>query len=118
MLSKDKVPLTSQQRNRLTELLKEVNAFLGKKYPIYSIFLSLSALVLILFLIYLFGEDNYISIGLKILTVLSLWAIVILNLKYFHNRLPAWHLRKRFTKLSKDNYYEALRVRPISCEKI
>jgi hypothetical protein len=117
MLSSESIPLSIQHRDKLTGHLKEVNDFLGKRYPIISLTLSISVLVFILFLIYLSGEEGLLSILLKLLTVLPLLAIVMLNLRYFHNRLPAWQLRKRYTKVLSDNCYEALRVKATSCEK-
>jgi len=117
MISSENIPINIQQRNKLIEYIKEVNDFLGKRYPIVSLTLSISVLVFILFLIYLTGEEGPLSILLKILTILPLWAIVMLNLRYFHNRLPAWELKRRYTKVMSDNGYKALRVKATSCEK-
>lgn len=116
MIQTENIALDNQQRDKLTDYINEINDFLSKKYPIYTVTISIALLILILFLIFLF-EDYAFSIILKLLTVLPLWAIVVINMKYYRNRLPAKRHRNLYQKILKDNYYQAIRVRPKTCDQ-
>lgn len=116
MITTENISLSNEQRNILKAHIKEINDFLGKKYPIATLSLAFSVLVFIVFLIYLY-EDYKFSFILKLLTVPPLWAIVVVNLRYFHNRHPAESIRRLYSKLINDNHYQALRVRSTSCDK-
>jgi len=116
MITTENISLSNEQRDILKGHIKEINDFLGKKYPIATLTLSFSVLIFIVFLIYLYEDYNF-SFILKLLTVLPLWAIVVVNLRYFRNRLPAKNIRRLYNKLINDNHYQALRVRSTSCDK-
>jgi hypothetical protein len=116
MISSENIPLSDQHRNKLTHYIKELDEFLNKSYPIATLIASFSTLIFILFLISLYEEHGF-SIGLKLLTIVPLWAIVMINIKYFHNRFPARMLRRMYNKVLEDNCYQVIRVKATSCAK-
>jgi hypothetical protein len=116
MITMDNIELNAEQKGKIAKYLDELNGFPGKKYPISTVVLLFSILLLIVFFIYLY-EDHKWSFVLKLLTVVPIGAIVVINLRYFLNRLKTARQRNTCRKLLKSNCYPVMSVEASYCDK-
>jgi hypothetical protein len=116
MITMDNIPLNAEQKGKIKKYLDELNDFLAKKYPVPTVVLFVSILLLIVFFIYLY-EDYKWSFVIKLLTVVPIVLILVINLKYFRSRLKATRQTNTCKELLKSNHYSVMRVEASYCDK-
>lgn len=114
MVTTVNIKLTDSSKERLVRNIKEVEEFLSRKFPKFTIGLMFFVLLLILFLISQY-EDYGFSIFLKIATVFPLTGIIVVLLSFFHKRRTAKKIKGFYCGVLQQNSYEAFRVNSRWC---
>jgi hypothetical protein len=109
MVTTENIQLTESSKERLLKNIKEVDRFLDRRFPKFTIGLMFLVLLLIIFLISQY-EDYGFSIFLKLATIFPLTGITVVHLSYFHKRGTAKAIRKYYDSVLQRNSYKALRV--------
>lgn len=115
MISTEYIELPTDSKEKLSKNLQEVETFLARKFPKFTIYLSLLALFVIVVLISQYEEYAW-SVLLKVATAFPLTMIIISLISYFHKRGYAKQVKAYYHNIVRQGTYEALRVQPHTCE--
>jgi hypothetical protein len=116
MISTEHISLNNVTIKRLRISIEETKKLIDEKYKKYTVIMLLLIEFLILFLIYLY-EDYGFSVILKLLTIIPIWAIIMITIRYYQKWIPAKKLYRFYTKILNANGYDALRIRSNLCNK-
>ena len=115
MITTEQISLNNETRNKLKISIEETKKVIDQKYQKYTVIMLTLIEFLILFLIYLY-EDYGFSVILKLLTIIPIWAIIVITIKYYQKWIPAKKIYKFHSKILNANGYDALRIKSNRCD--
>jgi hypothetical protein len=116
MMERQRIDFGAEVSQQLNKLYAEAKSAADKRYPRYIVLISFCSIMLLLFLIFLY-EDFAFSAIFKLMLTLPLGLLIIVNLRYFHNRFTAGKALKIAEKLLTANGYDAWRIKSNECVK-